>query len=75
MDNETALNVENAVLDIEGMTRIIVTHRFNESTMKKYDKILVMNRGRLIEHGTFDELMEDKGYFYSLYNVSLAEAI
>ncbi|MFY9425819.1 MAG: ABC transporter ATP-binding protein [Caldicoprobacterales bacterium] len=75
LDNETALNVENAVLDIEGMTRIIVTHRFNESTMKKYDKILVMNRGRLIEHGTFDELMEDKGYFYSLYNVSLAEAI
>ena len=45
------------------MTRIIVTHRFNESAMKKYDKILVMNRGRLIEHGTFDELMEDKGYF------------
>ena len=48
LDNETALNVENAVLDIEGMTRIIVTHRFNESTMKKYDKILVMNRGRLV---------------------------
>ena len=75
LDNETAINVENAVLDIQGMTRIIVTHRFNESTMKRYDSILVMNKGKLVEHGTFDKLMEDKGYFYSLYNVSRAEAI
>ncbi len=75
LDNETAINVENAVLNIEGMTRIIVTHRFNESTMKRYDNILVMNKGKLVEHGTFDRLMEDKGYFYSLYNVSLAEAM
>ncbi len=75
LDNETAVNVENAVLDIEGMTRIIVTHRFNESTMKKYDEIIVMSRGRLVEHGTFDKLMEDKGYFYSLYNVTVAETI
>ena len=64
LDNETAINVENAVLNIEGMTRIIVTHRFNESTMKRYDNILVMNKGKLVEHGTFDRLMEDKGYFY-----------
>lgn len=75
LDNETAINVENAVLDIQGMTRIIVTHRFNESTMKRYDSILVMNKGKLVEHGTFDKLMEDKGYFYSLYTVSHAEAI
>ena len=73
LDNETATNVESAVLNIEGMTRIIVTHRFNEITMKKYDEIVVMNRGKLVEHGTFDKLMKDKGYFYSLYNVTFAE--
>lgn len=73
LDNATALTVENAILDINNITRIVVTHRFNETVMKKYDKIIVMNHGNVIEQGKFDELMIQKGYFYSLYTVSQAE--
>lgn len=73
LDNTTAMTVENAVLDIEDLTRIMVTHRFNEAVMKKYDEIIVMNKGSVIETGSFTELMEAKGYFYSLFNVAQAE--
>ncbi len=70
LDNNTALMVESKILEIDNLTRIIVTHRFNEAIMKKYDKIFVMSRGTVAEKGTFDELIENKGYFYSLYHVS-----
>ncbi|MBE6048540.1 MAG: ABC transporter ATP-binding protein [Clostridium sp.] len=73
LDNSTALMVENAILNIDDITRIIVTHRFNENIMKKYDEIIVMNKGSIIERGTFEELIEGRGYFYSLYDVSKAE--
>ena len=73
LDNETALNVENAILDIRNTTRIIATHRFSDQVMRKYDEILVMNKGAIIEHGTFDALLKRSGYFYSLYTVSQAE--
>lgn len=70
LDNNIAQMVENKILSMENLTRIIVTHRFNEAIMRKYDEIFVMNRGSMIEQGTFDELMDKQGYFYSLYNVS-----
>lgn len=73
LDNNTALMVESKILGIDDLTRIIVTHRFNEAIMKKYDAIYVMSRGTVIEQGNFDELMKNQGYFYSLFNVSQEE--
>jgi len=73
LDTATALMVENAILDIGDLTSIIVTHRFSEKVMKKYDEIIVMSKGKVIEKGHFKRLMEERGYFYSLYNVLQAE--
>lgn len=73
LDNNIALMVESKILSIDNLTRIIVTHRFNEAIMRKYDEIFVMNRGSVIEQGAFDDLMQKQGYFYSLYNVSQEE--
>lgn len=70
LDAKTAVAITNSILEIEGLTRVIVTHRLEESIMKKYDKIFVLQNGSLAEQGTFDELMNEKGYFYSLYMVS-----
>ncbi len=70
LDAKTAVAITNSILEIENLTRIIVTHRLEEEILKKYDKILVMQNGSLIEQGTFEELMNQKGYFYSLYMVS-----
>ena len=70
LDAATAFSVTNAILDIENLTRIIVTHRLEEPLLRKYDEIIVMKNGYLIEKGTFDELINNKGYFYSLYMVT-----
>lgn len=70
LDVETAYQVSSAILDLDGITAIVVTHSLDESLLKKYDRILTLKNGSIIESGTFDELVEQKGYFYSLFTVS-----
>ena len=70
LDAQTAWQVSNDILDLEGITRIVVTHSLEEGLLKRYDGILVLKDGRVEEIGTFDELMDAKGYFHALYTVS-----
>lgn len=70
LDTQTAFRVIGSILDLKGLTRIVVTHALDETILKRYDKILAMKAGHLVESGTFEELMEKKGYFYSLFTVS-----
>ncbi len=69
LDSETAFSVTNEILGIDGLTRIIITHGLEESLLKLYDEIIVIQSGRIVEQGHYSDLMEQKGYFYSLYNV------
>lgn len=70
LDAETAYSVTNSILNIKGLTRIVVTHGLEEGLLKEYDEILVLKNGSIYEAGTFDELIERKDHFYSLYNVA-----
>ena len=70
LDAQTARAVADAILDIEGLTRVIVTHRMDARLMRRYDEILVLHGGTICEHGTFDDLMARRGMLYSLYTVS-----
>ena len=70
LDAQTAHQVTNDILDLHGMTRIIVTHTLEESLLRRYDGILVLKDGRIDETGSFDELMEKKGYFFALFTVA-----
>lgn len=70
LDAETAYQVSNAILNLTGMTRIVVTHALDGNLLRRYDGILTMKAGKIVESGNFDELMKQKGYFYSLYTVS-----
>lgn len=70
LDNETANAVLQTILNLEQTMRIVVTHRLDAPIMRQYDEILVLHNGRIEESGTFDELIEQKGYFYSLYRIS-----
>ena len=69
LDAETAYSVTKEILSIDDLTRIIITHGLEESLLRCYDEIIVIQGGKIAEKGKFDELMENKGYFYSLYNV------
>jgi ABC-type bacteriocin/lantibiotic exporter with double-glycine peptidase domain len=70
LDNETAFQVESDILDMNMLTRIVVTHRLQEQLLRKYDEIIVLKDGVVEEKGGFAHLMNAKGYFYSLYNVA-----
>ena len=67
LDNETASHVTQSILDLNQLTRVVVTHRFDEQQLKRYDQILTLKDGQLVESGSFTELMSKKGFFYSLY--------
>ena len=66
----TSKSIMNSILALEDTTRIIVTHRLDENVMKKYDEIIVLNHGVVVEQGTFDSLIDKRGLFYSLFTVS-----
>lgn len=70
LDNAQAFQIENDILNMEGLTRVVVTHRLNELLLARYDQIVVLREGAVVEMGSFNELMQMKGYFYSLFNVS-----
>jgi ATP-binding cassette subfamily C protein len=63
LDNETQAIVSKT-LEAMRATRIVVAHRL--STIENADRILVMERGEIVEDGTYSELMEKKGLFAEL---------
>lgn len=70
LDVETAFGVTNSILDLEGLTKVMVTHTLDEAILRRCDAIITLKSGTVKEMGSFDELMKDKGYFYSLFTVS-----
>jgi len=70
LDKQTAHQVSNAILDIEDVMKVIITHSLEESLLTRFDEIIVLKAGEIAEKGSFAELMEKKEYFYSLYTVA-----
>ncbi len=63
LDNKTQKQVSEA-LDAMGCTRIVIAHRL--STIRHCDRIIVIDGGRIIEDGTYEDLIAKKGYFAEL---------
>lgn len=70
LDAQTAHRVSSDILDLQGITRIVVMHTLEESLLRRYDKIFVLRGGRIEEAGSFADLMANKGYFYALFTVA-----
>ena len=67
IDTRTEMNIQQALDYImEGRTCFIVAHRL--STIINADTILVMNKGRIIEQGTHQELLAKNGFYTQLFN-------
>lgn len=63
LDTVSEKKIQQAIANMtRGRTTFIVAHRL--STIRDADKIAVMEEGRCVEYGTYDELMEKKGAFY-----------
>ena len=70
LDAETSFEVLDAILKLDGYTRVIVTHDLDENILRRCTGLFALKNGAVTEQGTFDELMAQKGYFYSLFTVS-----
>lgn len=70
LDAETTFEVLDAILNLDGYTRVIVTHDLDENILRRCTGLFALKNGVVSEQGTFGELMEQKGYFYSLFTVS-----
>lgn len=71
LDNKVTTEIENSILEIQDLTVLVVTHKLNKSMLKKYNRILFMKNGVIVEDGSFDNLMDRKGEFYKLLELSV----
>lgn len=71
LDNQTSLSISNEILALKDTTKIVITHRLDEVTLRKYDHILVLKDGKLVEYGSFDKLVNENGLFSSMYKISM----
>ena len=66
LDNETSASITNNLLAIDNTTKIMITHRLDEEILTKFDEIIVMKNGEIVEFGTYNELMDNNATFKSL---------
>lgn len=66
LDTETEQEIQEVLDGLTGMTKIIIGHRI--SSVRKADKIIVMDKGRIVEEGTHDELLKLGGLYRETYD-------
>jgi len=72
VDTESELLIQHAIDTlIKGRTSIVIAHRL--STIRKAHKILVLDKGELLEMGTHEELIERQGFYYKLYQLQFSQ--
>jgi len=68
IDSETEKLIQEAIKTLtRGRTSLIIAHRL--STIRHCDRILVLHKGSLVESGTHEELLAQRGYYYKLYEL------
>ena len=72
IDSESEMLIQHAIDTlIKGRTSIVIAHRL--STIRKADKIMVLDRGEIIEIGTHNQLLQQKGHYYKLHKMQFEE--
>lgn len=72
LDPITAEQLLSDIMKLDCMI-IVVFHKYNKTILSQFDEIFAMKRGKLIERGDFQTLIQKEGYFYSLYNIDNIE--
>ena len=70
LDNETSASIINNLLAIDNTTKIMITHRLDEEILTKFDEIIVLKNGSIVEYGTYKELMDNNATFKSLVQLN-----
>lgn len=68
IDTETEQLIQHAINKLtKGRTSIVIAHRL--STIKNADKIIVLDKGKIIEQGSHEDLLKKEGYYHQLYHI------
>jgi len=67
LDKVTAYEIEKTLTNLD-KTLIAITHQMDETILDKYDEILVMKDGKIVESGNFKQLLDNESHFYFMYN-------
>ncbi|OOO00695.1 MAG: hypothetical protein ATN35_06000 [Epulopiscium sp. Nele67-Bin004] len=67
LDNNTAYAIEENILSLEHKSCIAIMHKLNPRILDKFDEIIVLKDGEIKEKGSFEKLLDSKGYFVELY--------
>jgi len=74
VDTRTEVLVQKAMSRLmKGRTSFVIAHRL--STIRDADTILVMDHGRIVEQGSHEELLANRGFYWDLYNSQFVEAL
>jgi ATP-binding cassette subfamily B protein len=66
VDTRTEIHIQHALLNLmKGRTSFVIAHRL--STIRTADQVLVIDGGRIIERGTHESLLDQRGFYYNLY--------
>jgi len=63
IDRQTGNDIENRLLEREDLTLITITHSLDEQMLRKYDEIIYMEEGSIVEHGSYNDLVKQNGKF------------
>lgn len=66
LDNETSLLITNNLLELNNTIKIMITHNLDEDILSKFDDIIVMKNGKIVEHGRYSDLINNNSVFKSL---------
>ncbi len=66
LDTETEQEIQGVLAELSGMTKIIIAHRI--SAVRKADKIIVLDKGQIVEEGTHEQLLAKNGLYKETYD-------
>lgn len=66
-DSKVDYEIEELILNMREMTVLSFSRKLSKSLIDKYDKIFVLDQGKLVEEGTFSDLLLNNEYFYKMY--------
>lgn len=74
VDTETEEMIQNAIGHLmQGRTAVVIAHRL--STIREAHKIIVVDKGRIVEQGTHEELLQKEGFYSNLYRMQYKEVV
>ena len=70
LDNEVSNTITNNLLNLNDLTKIMITHKLEENILKRFDSIIIMKDGKIHDQGDYDTLINNCNLFKTLVELN-----